>query len=485
MNVKVVLNVLGKALLIEAVFMIFPLLAGVVYNENTYMNFLIPIILLLGIGLFLISIKPKDNGIFAKEGFLIVSLVWIAFSLFGSIPFVIGKEAELSSFINALFETISGFTTTGSSTLTDVTVISKSAMTWRILTHWLGGMGVLVFVLALLPSSTSGVMHVFRAESPGPSASKFVGKIKYTARVLYGIYILLTLIETLLLSFSGIGFYDSLMTALSTAGTGGFSLYNESIAYYGSAYIEMVVACFMLIFSINFNVYYLILIGGLRKAIKSEELRIFIIMLTIATLVIALNIMNSVGGFMVGLRYAFFQVTAISSTTGFATANFDVWPSLSKVIIFLLMFVGACGGSTGGGLKVSRCAILVKSSMAETKKTFFTRSVITTKFENKALNKEMVSSVRTFFIMYIFIILLSTLILSLDSFANGDIMTHFSASLTCISNVGPGFNAVGPTCNFASYSGFSKIVLSVVMLFGRLEIFPMMILFIPKTWRRS
>ena len=485
MNFRVVLKVLGKALLIEAVVMLFPLIAGLYYRENTYINFLIPMAILFVIGVPLSSIKCKDNGIYAKEGFLIVSLVWIAFSLFGTLPFVIGREAELSYFINALFETVSGFTTTGASVLSDVTAITKSAMTWRILTHWLGGMGVIVFVLALMPASGSGLMHIYKAESPGVSASKFVGKMKYTARVLYGIYIILTLSETLFLSFSGIGFYDSLMTALSTAGTGGFGIYNDSIAHFNSVYVEMVVASFMFIFSINFNVFYLILIGGIKKALKNEELRIFFIMTLVAILAIALNIMNSVGGFVEGLRHAFFQVGTISSTTGFVTVDYDAWPTLSKVILFILMFVGACGGSTGGGLKVSRCAILLKSSIAETKKTFFTRSVITVKFDNKPLQKETISGVRTFFILYVLLILLSTLILSFDTFANGDIMTHFSASLSCISNVGPGFNAVGPTCNFAGYSALSKSVLSIVMLFGRLEIFPMMILFLPKTWRRS
>lgn len=485
MNVKLVLKVLGKSLIVEALVMLIPLITGICFGENTYMNFLIPMAILFCIGMPLACIKPKDNGIYAKEGFLIVSLAWIAFSLFGSLPSVIGREAELSNFANAFFETVSGFTTTGSTVLTDVTAISKGAMTWRILTHWLGGMGVLVFVLAILPANSTGMMHLFRAESPGPTASKFIGKMKYTARVLYGIYIVLTLMETLFLLAGGIGFYDSLMTAFSTAGTGGFSIYNESIAHYNSAYIETVVAVFMFIFSINFSVFYLILIGGFKKAIKNEELRIFFFIILFATLIIALNIMNSVGGFISALRYAFFQVASISSTTGFVTANYDTWPALSKVVLFLLMFMGACGGSTGGGLKVSRCAILVKSGLAETKKMFFTRSVITLKFENKPLQKETVSHVRTFFIMYVLIILLSTLLLSIDSFGGGDVMTHFSASLTCISNVGPGFNAVGPVCNFAGYSAFSKSVLSVVMLFGRLEIFPMMILFLPKTWRRS
>lgn len=485
MNFRMVFSVLGKSFIVEAVLLIFPALVSIIYGESNLISFVAPMALLVLIGAPLSFIKTKDKQIYSKEGFIIVALVWICFSLFGALPYVIGKEAGLAHYIDALFETVSGFTTTGSSVVSDTEALTRSAMFWRLFTHFIGGMGVLVFLLALLPEGSVGLMHIYKAESPGPNSSKMIGKMKYTARVLYSIYVMLTVIQTVLLLFGGMSFYESLLNAFATAGTGGLSIHNSGIAYYNSAYIEMVIAVFMFLFSVNFNIYYLILIGGFAKAIKSEEFITYIIMVFVATITIALNILGSTGSFVNSLRLSFFQVTSISSTTGFTTANYDAWPAFSKGILLLLTIVGACGGSTGGGMKVSRLIVIIKSGIADVKRLFYPRSVISVRFEGKTLLKEVESNVKTYFNLYISIVLVSTLILSLDGFANGDLFTHISASFTCISNVGPGFNMVGPTHTFAGYSDISKLTLSAVMLLGRLEFFPILALFLPKTWKKA
>ena len=482
MNYKAVLGIIGKCMVILALFMLIPMVVGFIYNEDTFISFLIPIASLFAIGFPLTKIKGKEKSIYAKEGFVSVALVWIIMSLFGALPFVI--SGAIPNYIDALFETVSGFTTTGASIMTNVEILNKSLGFWRIFTHFLGGMGVIVFVLAVLPSD-SGAMHIYRAESPGPSASKLVSKMSHTARILYLIYIGLMVIEIIFLLFSGIGFYDAVVCSLSTAGTGGFSIYNDSIAHYNNTYVEMVIATFMFLFGVNFNVFYLILIGNVSKALISEELRAYLIIVVVSTLLIAVNILSSCLNFGEAIRYSFFQVTAISSSTGFVSADFDKWPAFSKAIIGFLLITGACGGSTGGGLKVSRVCILIKSTISDLKRVFNPRAVVTTKFEGKPLTKENENSVKAYFIVWVIIVVLSTLLLSLDSFAQSDLFTNFSASLTCIGNVGPGFNLVGPTCNFSGYSAFSKILLSIVMLIGRLELFPMLILFSVRTWKKA
>ena len=480
MNYKMVFSILGKTMLIEAVLLLCSLFVGVIYSENTHVDFLIPIVGLIAIGLPLACIKMKDKSIYAKEGFVIVSLAWIILSLVGAIPFVLSGTTP--NYVDAVFETVSGFTTTGASVITDVEILPKSILFWRSFTHFIGGMGILVFVLAILPKYDSGVMHVFRAESPGPSVGKLVSKLTFTARILYGIYVIMTLIELVLLLFGGMPFFDSLLHAFSTAGTGGFGIKNNSIMYYDSAYVEMVIATFMLLFSINFNVFYLILIGNVKKALKSEELRTYLIIIILSTLMIALNILSSCANFGQALRYSFFQVTSISSTTGFASTDFNLWPHFSKAVIIVLMIIGACGGSTGGGMKVSRIVMLMKSVCADVKRLIHPRSVVTVKFEGEPLNKDTERNVHTYFILWIIIVALCTVVLCLDV---NDFLTNFTATLSCIGNIGPGFNLVGPMSNFALYSPYSKILLSVVMLFGRLEIFPMLILFVPRTWKKG
>lgn len=483
MNYKVILNVLGKVLFIVSALLCLPIIVALIYGEySDIIGFVIPVGILLLLGCLTLLIKLEDKNIYAKEGFVIVSLVWIVLSLIGSLPFVI--NGYIPNYVDALFETVSGFTTTGSSILdsNQIESLSMSCSFWRSFTHFIGGMGVLVFVLAVLPQYNNGVMHLFKAESPGPTASKFVGKMKRTARILYGIYCVLTLIEIIMLLFGGMNVFDSIVHAFSTAGTGGFSNKGASIAYYDSVYIEVVIATFMFLFGVNFNVFYLILIGQFRKAICSEELRVYFIVVLLAVVLIALDLISVYGNFATALRYSYFQTTAISSTTGFVTADFDAWPNFSKSILLLLMILGGCGGSTCGGFKISRALILGKTTFADLKRITKHRAVISTKFEGEILSQETINTARLFMFLWIIIVFVSTLLLSLEG---TDILTNLTASLTCISNVGPALSKVGPSLNFAFFSPYSKILLSLVMLAGRLEIIPLVILFNPKTWKKN
>ncbi len=488
MNYKAVISVVGKCLMIEAVLMLVPMLIGFVYGENTYLSFLIPILGLTAVGIPASIVGNKDNSFYAKEGFISVALVWITISLFGALPFVI--DGCIPNYIDAIFETVSGFTTTGATILQSgkPEIMSKSLMFWRVFTHFIGGMGIIVFVLAVLPNDSSS-MHIYRAETPGPQASKLVSKMRHTARILYLIYSGMTLIEVIMLICGGMPIFDAFLVAFSTAGTGGFMQYSESMMYYNSVYCEMVVAVFMFLFSVNFNVFYLIIIGKFSKALLSEELRAYFIITVVATLTIALNILSSVQNFGEAIRYSFFQVTSISSTTGFYSYDFETWPAFSKGVLLVLMVIGACGGSTGGGLKVSRLSILVKSVASDLKQIFNPRAVVTTKFEGKPLTKQEENSVKTYFVVWFCIVIVSILLLMLDPFASGPdgVLTNISACLTCIGNVGPGLSKIGPATNiqFAGYHPLSKILLSFVMLVGRLEIYPMLILFSPRTWKKA
>ncbi|MCQ2387038.1 MAG: TrkH family potassium uptake protein [Clostridia bacterium] len=484
MNYKTIFGIIGKVLIIEAVFLLIPMGLSLLYQDSKYLSFLIPASILFAVGLPLSFLLNKNTNIRVKESFVIVVLSWVLFSVFGALPFVISKE--IPNYIDALFETVSGFSTTGASILEDVEVLSKSIAFWRIFTHFIGGMGVLVFLLAIFPKSSLGSMYLFKAESPGPTASKIVGKISYTSRILYAIYLGLTALLIILLSFSKIGIYDSVLTAFSTAGTGGFALHNGSIAYYDSRYVEIVITIFMFLFGVNFNVFFLIISGHALKGLKSEEFLVYLSMVIVSAFAIAINILSTVSNFGEALRISFFQVTAISSSTGFSTANINAFPALSKSIIFVLMIIGASAGSTGGGLKVVRASVLLKSGFSDLRKNASNREIVNFKFEGKPVTSEVSSNIRTFFIFYVVIVIVSTILLSFDSFADGDLLTHFTASITCISNVGPSFSAtINPLNSFAGYSGFSKIVLSVVMLAGRLEIFPLILFFQPRTWKKG
>lgn len=475
-------------MLVGAVCMLLPMLVGFCYGEQNVLAYLVPIAILCAIGVPCSFIKPQETSIYAKEGFVIVAFCWIILSLVGALPFVI--SGAIPNYIDAVFETVSGFTTTGATlipadNIDALYLTNKGILFWRSFTHFIGGMGVLVFVLALFPAYGEGAMHVYRAESPGPNASKIVSKMKHTAMLLYAIYTAMTVVLTVLLLFSGMGVYDSILTAFSTAGTGGFAPHGKSIAYYDSVYVEMVVAIFMFLFGINFNIYYFILIGSISKVFKSEELRTYFIIVLLSIVIITLNILNVTANFTEALRYSVFQVTSVISTTGFVTFDYGLWPSLSQAIIIVLMIIGACGGSTGGGIKVSRLVILWKSGSSDLKKTVHSRAVLTKKLDGEIITPETERNVKTFIVLWLGVLVLSTLLLCLDGFASNDLFTHLSASITCLGNVGPGFNLVGPSLDFSGYNGFSKCVLSVVMLAGRLEIFPILILFNPRTWRKN
>lgn len=475
-----IFSILGRTLLIEAALLLCPMLVGIIYGESTYGAYLIPIGILVALGLPLTLLRIKDRSIYAKEGFVTVAFVWMLLSLAGALPFVI--SGAIPNYIDALFETVSGFSTTGATILSDIESLPQSLLFWRSFTHWIGGMGVLVFVLAILPGYNAGIMHVFRAESPGPSVGKLVSKLTRTARILYGIYILMTVVEMVFLLCGGMSLFDSVTHAFATAGTGGFSTKNASIAAFDSLYIEIVIAVFMFLFGINFNLFYLILIGNVGKAFKSEEFRAYVILIVVSTLAIALNILSISKNFGEALRYSFFQVTSISSSTGFSTADFDLWPAPSKALILMLMIVGACGGSTGGGMKMSRVMILIKSAAANLKRLIHPGSVVTIKLEGEPVSAETERGVHTYFVMWILILISCTVLLCLDV---NDFLTNFTATLSCIGNIGPGLNFVGPMCNYSLYSPYSKVLLSFVMLVGRLEIFPMVVMFAPRTWRRG
>ena len=384
MNYKLVANLFGKTFVICSLFFIAPLLVALIYGENNYFAFLIPAAGLFIIGIVLQLIKAKNTLIAPKEGFVVVAMTWIILCVVNALPFVITRE--IPNFTDALFETASGLTTTGASIMQDVETLSKSIGFWRIFNHFIGGMGVLVFLLAIIPGDNASAIHVLRAESPGPTSQKFVSKIRFTARILYLIYIALTVIMIIILICGGLGVYDAVVHSLSTAGTGGFSTKNASIAAFDNTFVEMVVAVFMFLFGVNFNVFYLILIGKFAKALSSEELRVYLILVVAATFIIALNLLDMAGNFGNALRLSFFQTAAISSTTGFSTADINTFPQLSQAVLLILMVIGGCGGSTAGGIKVARLIILTKSSATDLRKMMSPRSVITPKFEKEAID---------------------------------------------------------------------------------------------------
>ncbi len=480
MNFKIVLKTVGRLLLAEAILLCLPMLVSLYYKEKLFHIYLIVIGLLLGVGAIMNLPKPEKRTVYAREGFVIVSLSWILLSFFGALPFVF--SGEIPSLIDAFFETVSGFTTTGATILTDIESVSKSLLFWRAFTHWIGGMGILMFVLAFLPQKDMQSMHIMRAEVPGPSVGKIVSKTTVTARILYIIYGVLTIAQIIALLCCKMPLFDSVTTAFATAGTGGFSVKNASIAAYNSLPIEMICTVFMLLFGINFNLFYLVLIKQFKRAFKSEELWTYIGIVAVSTGIIALNIMPMVDSLGNALRQAVFQVSSIITTTGFVTADFNQWPVLSQCIIITLMFIGACAGSTGGGLKVGRIIILFKSSIRELRRALNPRRVKSIRLDNAVIDKETVSATCVYFVVYMLIIGISILLVSLNNF---DFTTTFSSVITCINNVGPGLSLVGPVENFSHLSVLSKLVLSADMLIGRLEVLPMMILFIPSTWKKG
>lgn len=478
MNRKMICRVLGLILLCLTAMLVLPTIAGLCYGESVS-HFLITMALSGVTGFLLARVKPVSTTIYAKDGFVVVSLGWILMSLFGALPFVL--SGDIPNYINALFETVSGFTTTGASILDDVEGLSRGCMFWRMFTHWVGGMGMLVFIMAILPMSGEHSMHIMRAEVPGPTVGKLVPRARQTAKILYLIYIGMTLVEFVLLLLGGMSFYDALLHACATAGTGGFSTRAASIASFDSVYIEMVIAVFMVLFGINFNLYFLILIGRWREALKSEELHWFLGIVLTALLALTLGISNIYGGFFAGMRHAFFYVASLISSTGFGTVDYVVWPQYCQLIIVLLMFCGACAGSTGGGMKVSRVVMLVKNVACEIRQMARPRAITRVQMDGRRVDANGLKAVSTFFASYMLLLIFGSLIISFDGY---DFATSFTSVLSSLSNMGPGLSLIGPTGNYNIFSYGSKLVLTFTMLIGRLEIFPILILFSPSTWKK-
>lgn len=480
MNYKMVLKTVGRLLQAEALLMLLPMAVSLYYKENLLYVYIIVIAVLLGVGALMNIPKVRNRRIFAREGFVIVSLSWVLMSLFGALPFVI--SGAIPSFTDAFFETVSGFTTTGASILNDIESLPKSILFWRSFTHWIGGMGVIVFVLAILPQKDMQSMHILRAEVPGPTVGKLVSKTKVTARILYIIYGVMTVAEIIALLCCKLPLFDSVTTAFATAGTGGFSVKNASIAAYNNLGAEIVISLFMLLFGINFNLFYLLLIKQFKRVFKSEELWTYLAVIGVSVLIVTANIYPMVESLGTALRQAGFQVISIITTTGFVTADFGQWPVLSHMVIVMLMFCGACAGSTGGGLKVGRLIILIKASFRELRRAINPKRVKAIKLDGAVIEKDVVITTSTYFVIYMFIIGISALLISIEDF---DFTTTVTAVVTCINNVGPGLAAVGPVENFADFNPFAKLILSADMLIGRLEIFPVMILFMRSTWKKS
>ncbi len=467
---------MGRIFLIEAALLALPLVVALLYGEST-IPFLITIVILIVFGCLLGLRSPRDTAIYAREGLVVVALCWILMSAFGALPFYL--SGEIPSYIDAFFETVSGFTTTGSSILTDVEAMSQSMLFWRSFTHWIGGMGVLVFAMAVMPMSGGRAMHMMRAEMPGVTVDKLSSKLRDTAVILYAIYFVMTIAEVVLLLIGGMPLFDALISSFGSAGTGGFSNRAASIGAYDSVYVEMVISVFMLLFGVNFNVYYLLLVRRFRAALSSEEMRAYFGIVAAAVLLIALDTMRLFGSFRSAMRYSIFQVSTIITTTGYATTDFNQWPTFSKTILIILMFIGACAGSTGGGFKISRLIILVKSAIQDIRRMLHPHAVATIRFEGKPLKNKTVQSVHSYLKVYVMILVGSTLLVAIDQF---DLITTVTSVVACLNNIGPGLELVGPTGNFSAFSGFVKLVLCADMLVGRLEIYPILVLVSPSVW---
>lgn len=477
MNSSIIRFILGSILKIEGLFLLLPALVSGIYleHEGIYYVSVAAVCLLLG---FLMTRKPPESQVFyLKEGCIATSLSWILLSFFGCLPFYL--SGEIPSFTDALFETISGFTTTGASILSDVEALSHCALFWRSFTHWIGGMGVLVFLLAVVPLSGGSHINLMRAESPGPSVGKLVPKIRYTARILYIIYFAMTVLEVILLLLGKMPLFDALTTSFGTAGTGGFGIKNDSIMGY-SPYLQWVVTIFMILFGVNFNAYYLMLFGKLKKALIIEEVRAYFAIILAATGIIFFNILNTCAGIFDALTHAAFQVGSIITTTGFSTTDFDFWPKTSQTVLVLLMFIGACAGSTGGGIKVSRFLVLIKTIIKELNSYIHPKSIKKIKIDGKPVEHEVVRSTNVYVITFIIIFSASVFAISIDG---KDLTTNFTAVAATINNIGPGLALVGPTRNFGHFSIFSKFILMFDMMAGRLELFPLLILFHPAAWK--
>lgn len=478
MNRRMVLNIVGKALMIEGILMLLPLITALIYKETAAVSIAVSIAIALVCGFLLTKIfKPGIKVIYAKEGFVITALCWFALSVIGCLPFYLSRE--IPQFIDAFFETVSGFSTTGASILMNVEAMSKSLLLWRSFTHWIGGMGVLVFVMAIIPSFSERSIHLLRAELPGPVVGKLVPKVRQTAKLLYIIYIVFTLAEIVFLLIGKMSLFESVVHAFSTAGTGGYPIKSDSVASY-SSYIHVVLTVFMILFGINFNIFYLILIKKAKAAFKSTELRCYLGIVAFATVIIGINIYPLYNDLAETFKHSAFQVASSITTTGFSATDFNSWPVLSKTIIFLLMFVGGCAGSTAGGFKLSRVIMLVKNVKRELQRLLHPRTVEVVRFEGKSIDETTIGSVSSYLSVYALFFLFIVFIISLEGF---NLETNLKVVATCYNNIGPAFGIGAET--FTGYSPFGKVVLSIAMLLGRLEIYPIILTLSPSTWRKK
>ena len=480
MNYKLVLRITGVALLLEAAALVIPTGVALLYRENL-IPFLWTILLLAVTGLVLLFLFRKSTGnLLTRDGFLTVGLIWALFGVFGALPFRF--SGLFGSYVDCLFEAISGFSTTGATILTAVEGLPYGLLFWRSLTHWLGGMGVLVLTAALLPMLGVSSNSLIRAESPGPVKSKLVPRASQSSKILYTIYLALTVIETVLLRIAGMPWYDSIVHAMGTAGTGGFSIKNASIGAYGSPAIEIIVTVFMFLFSVNFAVYFLLLTGRFKQVLKSDELRFFIAVVVLAIAAVSINVAPLFATAGDAIRAAAFQVLTVLSTCGYATADFNLWPEFSRMLLVILMFIGACAGSTGGGIKCSRILVLMRSARREVQSIIHPRAVSVVRLDGEPLSEQTVRTTQCYFIIYMFLVFAASLVVGLDNFSFG---TTLTAVISCVSNIGPGLEAVGPMGNFAGFSVLSKLVLSLCMIIGRLEMFPVLVLFSRNAWKRT
>lgn len=481
MNTKMIRYILGKMLGVEALLLLLPMVVGAIYGEKKeILAFLAPAVILILVYVIFGRKKPEDTTIYRKEGMVIVAGAWILWSLFGALPFTI--SGSIPFYLDAFFETVSGFTTTGSTILKDVEALPYSMAFWRSFTHWIGGMGVLVFVMVITTLDKKSSMYLIRAEVPGPEKDKLVPKTMSTARILYGMYLGMTIMEVLLLMLGGMNLFDSLVHSFGTAGTGGFSNYAASVGNFESAYIDGVISLFMILFGVNFNLYFFLLLGEVKPVWKNEELRAYLVIIAAATACITVNISPQYPNPLTAFRYAIFQVASIITTTGYSTADFNYWPMFSQCILLLLMAIGACASSTGGGIKVSRVLIVLKRIKQEIKKLVHPKSVSIIRVNGKKMGEDVLKTVYVFLMAYAGIVILSILLVSLD---NKDFATIFSSVMATINNIGPGISEVGPAGSFADFSPLSKLVFCFDMLAGRLEIFPFLMLFTAFIWQKK
>lgn len=478
MNFRIIAYIVGWVCNFQAAFMLLPFFTALIYHEREFSSFLIAMAVCLVIGIPLTLKKPKNKVFYTKDGCVAVALSWVALCVFGALPFVV--SGYIPHPVDALFETVSGFTTTGSSILTDVEVLPHCVLIWRSFTHWVGGMGVLVFLLSLLPLTGGYHMNLMKAESPGPSVSKLVPKVQSTAKILYTIYFGMTLAQIVLLLIGKVPLFDTLCITFGTAGTGGFGIVNDSIGSY-STYCQVVTTIFMILFGVNFSVYYLILTKKFRQAFKYEEVRYYFGIIIASILIITFNTVHLFRNVLVAFQQVAFQVASIITTTGFSSTDFNQWPALSKTVLVLLMFVGACAGSTGGGIKVSRILILCKAAKKEFQLYLHPNAIKKIKMDNKIISHEILRSTNIYISVYLLIFAASVLLIAIDNF---DLITNFTAVAATLNNIGPGFEIAGPMGNFSSFSYLSKSVLIFDMLAGRLEIFPLLLLFFKDTWKR-